>query len=121
LRGYASWNQQGPAGPKGDTGDTGAAGSNGTNGATTVRTVSNPSPTVIPGSSISHVVARCSSNEKATGGGYNTTSNTPANIAVFQNRPEDKFGSLGPGWAAGFKNNDTTDKAITVYVICASP
>jgi hypothetical protein len=107
---------------KGQTGDTGAAGSNGTNGATTVRTVSHQSGTVIPGSSISQVVARCSSNEKATGGGYNTTTNTPADIAVFQNRPEPPLGIiLGPGWAVGFKNNDTTDKAITVYVNCASP
>jgi hypothetical protein len=110
---------------KGQTGDTGADGSNGsngTNGATTVRTVSVSSGNVIPGTSISHVTARCATNEKATGGGYNTTTNTPADIAVFQNRPEDKLGfTLGPGWAAGFKNNDATDKAITVYAICASP
>jgi hypothetical protein len=123
-----SWNQQGPAGPAGADGADGADGvdgtngTNGTNGATTVRTVSHQSTPVIPGSSISHVEARCNTNEKATGGGYNTTTNTPANIAVFQNRPVEKFGfTAGPGWAAGFKNNDTSDKSITVYVICASP
>lgn len=138
-----SWNQQGPAGLKGDTGasgDAGPAGADGTNGidgkdgvdgaigpagpagATNVRTVSVQSGTVAPGSSSSQVVARCEPNEKATGGGFST--NGLADVAVFQNQPINAFGPFagqGPGWAAGFKNNDTTGKTITVYVICASP
>lgn len=125
-----SWNQQGPAGAVGEVGpagpagadgakgDTGAAGSNGTNGATIVRTVSNQSPAVAPGGSVTQVEARCSSNEKATGGGYRTSN---PDVAVFQNEPEEAFRPLGPGWAAGFKNNSTSNQTITVYVICASP
>jgi hypothetical protein len=95
---------------KGQRGATGPA------GATTVRTVSHESGTVAPGSSISQVVVSCSSNEEATGGGYLTSS---PDVAVFQNQPIDTF--LGPGWAAGFKNNGTSNQTITVYVKCASP
>jgi hypothetical protein len=125
-----SWNQQGPAGLKGDTGADGSNGTNGadgtdgidgtngTNGATTVRTVSHQSPAIAAGGSITQVEARCASNEKATGGGYLTSSR---DVAVFQNEPEETFAPLGPGWAAGFKNNSTTSQTITVHVICASP
>ena len=120
--------EQGPAGAQGEPGlqgepgiqgEPGPQGQPGSNGATTVRTVSHQSGTVAPGSSVSHVVAACFSNEEATGGGYSTTTNTPADIAVFQNQPRDTF--TGPGWAVGFKNNSNTNQSITVHVKCASP
>ena len=109
--------EQGLQGEQGIQGEPGPQGRTGSSGATTVRTVSHQSGTVVPGSSISQVVAACSSNEKATGGGYST--NTPANIAVFQSQPTNTFS--GPGWAVGFRNNDNISRSITVYVICASP